>query len=76
MRRPDASPSGRMRSGNTPLRGRHDTIPQPNILTQRPHVVDTRTLSPNKLNATKKPLISPKLTNDRNFAHHHRSSKL
>jgi hypothetical protein len=61
MRRVDASPLGRTR--NTPVRNRapESAVVQPNILTHRPHV-DQRTLSPNKLNATKKPLISPKLT--------------
>lgn len=72
MRRIDTSPAGRLPSGNTPLRTRmldHGLI-QGNALSHRQpkdNSLERRTMSPNKLNATKKPFISPKLTNDRSI---------
>lgn len=73
MRRLDSSPCSRVPTGNTPLRGRNTDIGSPHVpQTNRNHkelALDTRTLSPNKLTATKKPLISPKLN------HNYRSRK-
>lgn len=53
----------RIPTGNTPLRTRHESAVTPNILTHKPHrdnSLEARTMSPNKLNATKKPMISPR----------------
>lgn len=70
MRRVEASPARRVPTGGTPTRTRHESaVVPPNILIQKPHKdsslergqVDGRTLSPNKLQATKKPVISPRV---------------
>ena len=85
MRRVEAAPSARIPTSGTPTRTRHESaIVPPNILTHRPHkesslepkLVDGRSLSPNKLQATKKPMISPKTTVTTGGQNHFRNRKV